>query len=78
MSDLIEFTSAENWQENVFVDPDEIILIKRCYVSRDMSKYSTLALRNGNEINVSGSPENVAKKIRDNRSAPPPPQAGEE
>jgi hypothetical protein len=70
MSDLVEFTSAEDWRENVFVDPDEVILIKRrgSNSSMDMSPYSTLTLRNGAEVAVSGSPTVVAKKIRDSRS----------
>ena len=69
MNNLIEFISAENWQDKIYVDPDEVVLITRFYLSHDMSQYSSLSLRNGNVVNVSGSPTVVAKTIRDNRSS---------
>jgi hypothetical protein len=66
MINLIWFSPARNWEDRIYVDPSEVIVIKRChYYDRDMGEYSTLTMKNGETLDVAGLPQAVAKAIRD-------------
>ena len=65
MSELIEFTSAYNWEEKVFIDPGDISLIKRFTRERDLASYSQLVMKSGATIEVLGTPEQTAKSIQE-------------
>ncbi len=62
--ELIGFMSAENWKDQIFVDPHDISVITPLHKYPDMTSYSKLIMKNGECIEVSGSAENIAKLIR--------------
>ena len=61
---LIEFTSAEKWDDPVFVDPGEVSVITPLHKDRDLASYTRLIMKNGSVIEVSGSVERIAECIR--------------
>lgn len=61
---MIKLTPAQKWNEEIFIDPSEVVVIKRCHYDRDMGEYSTLTMRNGETIDVAGLPTAIAKIIR--------------
>jgi hypothetical protein len=67
MSHLVEFISAGNWQEKVYINPDDVIVIKRYHRDRDLGEYSTLTMRTGETVNVDGLPTRVAKEIQNGK-----------
>ena len=62
---LVEFTSFTNWDDKIFVDPSQVMVIKRYHQDRDLGEYSSLIMRDGTIITVTGLPTAVAKKVRD-------------
>jgi hypothetical protein len=62
---LIKLIPSKGLDEEIFVDPGEVVVIKRCHYDRDMGEYSTLTMRNGEAIDVYGLPTSIAKQIRE-------------
>jgi hypothetical protein len=71
---LIKFTPALKWDEEVYVDPEQVSVIKRCKFDAHYNtvggEYSTLIMHNGEHIDVMGLPTKVAKIIRDAEVTP--------
>lgn len=68
MSELVEFTSANSWEE-IFVSPDDVSVIERFRKDRNLGEYSQILMRDGTRIYVHGLPTKVAKKIRDSKAS---------
>ncbi len=62
---LVEFRSFSCWEDRIYVDPTQVMVIKRHHQDRDMGEYSSLIMRDGTIITVQGLPSTVAKEIRD-------------
>lgn len=61
---LVKLSSAESYNEDVFIDPDDVSVIKRHHRDRDLGNYATIIMRSGEKINVVGLPLSVAELIR--------------
>ncbi|MBA4399848.1 MAG: hypothetical protein C0396_08290 [Anaerolinea sp.] len=67
MNKLIKFQYAHNWEERVFVDPNEVVSIQQIRKDRGMGCFSRLSMKNGTTLDIGAEPEDVAKEINRNR-----------
>jgi hypothetical protein len=64
MNKLIELTSAAHWDEKTIVNAEDVSVICRLKKDRGMGEYSTLIMKNGERIEVSGLPSHIAMLVR--------------
>jgi hypothetical protein len=61
---MIDFISADTF-EKIYVNPESYCYIKRYNkIGAPMGEYSTIVMKNNDEVNVIGLPTSVAEKIR--------------
>lgn len=67
MSLLIEFISANNWNEKVFIDPNDVSSLEPHHIGRDLSTYTKINLRDGTSHIVPGVVTAIAATINEAR-----------
>jgi hypothetical protein len=68
MSELIKFGSADHWEDDVYIDPDDVSFVIPLHRDRDLGQYTTVEMKNGSRINLRGAISYVVEKIRENRT----------
>lgn len=68
MSEIIKFGSADSFEDDVYIDPDDVSFITPLHKDRDLCQYCTIETKSGARIYVRGEISYVANKVRENRT----------